>query len=157
FVLAMVEDVTEGIRAREQLEQSRRRLTMALEASRMTAWEYDPVSESIAWMDRNTLRERGNVPEGPVRFADVLQYVHPEDRTMLLDLAHRIFHEGGAFSAEFRMFAKSGAIRWMLGKGELLRKGGESGAAKIAGVTLDVSVLKRTQVELQELAKRLME
>jgi PAS domain S-box-containing protein len=157
FVLAMVEDVTEAIRARAELEHSRRRLTMALEASRMTAWEYDPVSERIAWVDRNTLRDKGHELAGPARFADVLQHVHPEDRTMLQDLANRIFNEGGAFSTEFRMFAKNGTIRWMLGKGELLRKPNESGAGKIAGVTLDVSELKRTQVELQELAKRLME
>lgn len=157
FVLAMIEDVTEAIHAREQLEQSRRRLTMALEASRMTAWEYDPATETIAWVDRNTLREKGGEPMGPVHFADVLRHVHPDERTMLLDLANRIINEGGSFSAEFRMFAKNGSIRWMLGKGELLRKDGESGPGKIAGVTLDVSELKRTQVELQELAKRLME
>jgi PAS domain S-box-containing protein len=157
FVLAMIEDVTEAIRAREQLEQSRRRLIMALEASRMTAWEYDPATEKIAWVDRNTLRETGGHPAGPVPFADVLKHVHPEERTMLLELTNRIINEGGAFSAEFRMFARNGAIRWMLGKGEFLRKDGDSGPGKIAGVTLDVSELKRTQVELQQLAKRLME
>jgi PAS domain S-box-containing protein len=157
FVLAMIEDVTEAIRSREQLEQGRRRLTMALEASRMTAWEYDPASETIAWVDRNTLRERGYEPMGPVPFADVLRHVHPDERTMLLELANRIINEGGSFSAEFRMFARNGSIRWMLGKGELLRSGAESGLGKIAGVTLDVSELKRTQVQLQELAKRLME
>jgi len=157
FVLSMIEDVTEAIGAREQLEQGRRRLTMALEASRMTAWEYDPTTETMAWVDRNTLREKGGVPTEPVRFEDVLRHVHPDERTMLLDLANRIINEGGAFSAEFRMFAKNGSIRWMLGKGELIRKKGESGPGKISGVTLDVSELKRTQVELQELAKRLME
>ena len=157
FVLAMIEDVTEAIRARQQLEQSRRRLIMALEASRMTAWEYDPATEMIAWVDRNTLRETGGHPAGPVPFADVLKHVHPEERTMLLELTHRIINEGGIFSAEFRMFARNGAIRWMLGKGEFLRKEGDSGPGKIAGVTLDVSELKRTQVELQQLANRLME
>ena len=156
FVLAMIEDVTEAIHARKQLEQGRRRLTMALEASRMTAWEYDPATETIAWVDRNSLRERGNEPMGPVRFSDVLKHVHPDERTMLLELANRIINEGGSFAAEFRMFARNGSIRWMLGKGELLRTG-ESGPGKIAGVTLDVSELKRTQVELQELAKHLME
>jgi PAS domain S-box-containing protein len=157
FVLAMIEDVTGAIHAREQLEQGRQRLTMALEASRMTAWEYDPATQTIAWVDRNTLREKGHEPMGPLRFADVLRHVHPDERTMLLDLADRIINEGGTFSAEFRMFAKNGSIRWMLGKGELLHKLNEPGTGKIAGVTLDVSELKRTQVELQELAKRLME
>ena len=157
FVLATIEDVTEAIQARDQLEQSRRRLTMALEASRMTAWEYDPATAMISWVDRNTLRESGNEVTGPLRFADVLQQVHPDERAMLLDLANRIIDEGGAFDAEFRMFGKNGSLRWMLGKGELLRKAGESGPGKVAGVTLDVSELKRTQIELRELAQRLME
>jgi len=122
----------------------------------MTAWEYEPAAGTISWVDRTTLRRPSSESQGPVLFADVLQHVHPDDRIMLLELAGRVVNEGGAFSAEFRMFARDGSIRWMLGKGELLRSEGESGA-KIAGVTLDVSELKRTQLELQELAKRLME
>jgi len=156
FVLAMIENVTEAVLAREQLEQSQRRLTMALEASRMTAWDYNPAAESISWMDRNTLRQGGSQPAGPVRFADVLTHVHPEDRGRLLELANRIMVDGGKFSAEFRMFGRDGSIRWMLGKGELLRKEGER-FGRIAGVTIDVSELKLTQIELEQLAKRLME
>jgi PAS domain S-box-containing protein len=156
LVMAMIEDVTEAVRAREQLEQSRRRLTMALEASRMTAWEYNPASGMISWMDRNTVRQAGNLPAGPARFSDVLMQVHPEDRERLQELAERIVNEGGGFSAEFRMFGRDGTIRWMLGKGELLRKEGEK-TGRVAGVTIDVSQLKLTQIELTELTKRLME
>lgn len=156
FVLAMVEDVTDAVRAREQLEQNRRRLTMALEASRMTAWEYDPGTGRISWVDRNTLRQHGTQTAGPARFSEVLMHVHPEDRERLLELASRIIEEGGTFSAEFRMFGRDGSTRWMLGKGELVRKAGET-LGRIAGVTIDVSELKLTQVELAQLAKRLME
>jgi len=157
FVLAMIEDVTDAIGAREQLEQDRRKLTMALEASRMTAWEYDPATGMISWVDRNNLRDQSLQPSGPVRFSEVLEHVHPDERTMLLELANRVISEGGTFSVEFRMFAKNGSIRWMLGKGELIGKKDGTGPGKVSGVTLDVSELKRTQLELQELAKRLME
>jgi len=105
FVLAMVEDVTEAVHAREQLEQSRQRLSMALEASRMTAWDYDPATKKISWVDRNTLRQAGNKREGPFPFADVLQKVHPDDRAMLEEHASRIINEGGTLSTEFRLFA----------------------------------------------------
>jgi signal transduction histidine kinase len=54
------------------------------------------------------------------------------------------------------MIAKDGTIRWMLGKGELLNKTGES-VPRILGVTVDVSEVKRAQFQLQQLAKRLME
>jgi signal transduction histidine kinase len=82
--------------------------------------------------------------------------VHPEDRERLQDVAKRIMSEGGGFSTEFRMFGRDGGIRWMLGKGELLKKEGEK-YGRIAGVTIDVSELKLTQIELAQLAKRLME
>ena len=156
YLLGMIEDVTETNLAREQLDRFTRMLTLALEASRTTAWEYDPLTGMISWLDRNKLRITGNQTPTTDLFSNVLSHVVPDDRDKLRGYAETMLQTGGAFSTEFRMIARDGTIRWMLSKGELLRKNGEQ-VARILGVTVDVSDVKRAQFQLEQLAKRLME
>lgn len=156
FLLGMIEDVTETNLAREQLERSRKMLSLALEASRTIAWEFDAVTGMISWLDRNKLRDTNDLVPARDFFSNVLLHVAVEDREKLCDSAKTILQTGGKFSAEFRMIAKDSSIRWMLGKGELLTKDGES-VPRIVGVTVDVSEVKRVQFQLEQLTKRLME
>src|SRR6266481_2775565 len=153
YLLGMIEDVTETNLAREQLQRITQLLTLALESSRTIAWEYDSLSGTISWLDRNRLREK--IPATDL-VNNVLSHVVADDRDKLRSYADNILQTGGAFSAEFRMIAKDGTIRWMLGKGELLNRTGES-VPRILGVTVDVSEVKRAQFQLEQLAKRLME
>ncbi len=156
YLLSMIEDVTPTNLAREQLERVTRMLTLALESSRTTAWEYDPLTGTISWLDRNKLRTGQDPVPVTDLFSNVLSHVVADDRDRLRGYAETILQTGGVFSAEFRMIARDGTIRWMLGKGELLRKAGES-MPRILGVTVDVSGVKRAQFQLEQLAKRLMD
>jgi signal transduction histidine kinase len=156
YLLGMIEDVTETNLAREQLDRFTRMLTLALEGSRTIAWEYDPLTRMISWLDRNKLRAAGDQEPATDLFSNVLSHVVPEDHDKLRGYAETILETGGAFSTECRMIARNGSIRWMLVKGELLRKTGEE-SPRILGVTVDVSDLKRAQSQLEQLAKRSME
>jgi PAS domain S-box-containing protein len=156
YLLGMIEDVTETNLAREQLDRFTRMLTLALEASRTTAWEYDPLTGMISWLDRNKLRITGDQTPTTDLFSNVLSHVVPDDRDKLRGYAETMLQTGGAFSTEFRMIARDGTIRWMLSKGELLSKNGEQ-VPRILGVTVDVSDVKRAQFQLEQLAKRLMD
>ncbi len=156
YLLGMIEDVTETNLAREQLDRFTKMLTLALEGSRTIAWEYDPLTGMISWLDRNKLRAAGDQEPETDLFSGVLSHVAPEDRDKLRGYAETILQTGGAFSTEARMIARDGSTRWMLIKGELLRKAGEE-SPRILGVTVDVSDVKRAQFQLEQLAKRLME
>jgi PAS domain S-box-containing protein len=154
-MLVIIENVTETIKAREQLERSRRVLNLALQSSQTTVWEYDPHAGTIEWLNRNALHDSENRTRVPSSFAKVLEQVVPEDQESLRGLAAEVLQSGGDFSTEFRTIGKDG-IHWLLGKGELLRSDRDS-RPKLIGVTVDISEIKRAQVQLQELAKRLME
>ncbi len=156
YLLGMIEDVTETNLAREQLDRFTRMLTLALEGSRTIAWEYDPLTGMISWLDRNKLRAAGDQEPATDLFSNVLSHVVPEDRDKLRGYADTMLQTGGSFSTESRMIARDGSIRWMLVKGELLRKALEE-SPRILGVAVDVSDVKRAQFQLEQLAKRLME
>jgi PAS domain S-box-containing protein len=156
LLLCVIEDVTETNAAKELLERSRRMLTLALESSRSIAWEYDPQTDMFSWLDRTILRDSENRIPARDSFDGVLSHVVPEDRKALRGLRDEVLKSGGDFSMEFRMFARDGSIRWKLGKGELLRKPGEN-HPRLVGVTIDVSEMKNAQLQLQELAKHLMQ
>jgi len=152
--MVMVEDVTAERESHTQLEHSRRRMAHALEASRMVAWEIDPETGVMSWVDRNTLRNGGTTPRSEP-YRDVFEHVHAEDREDLHRLTETVIREGGEFHSEFRMLARDNSVRWMLCKGELLA-GSPGTPARVVGVTVDVSALKRAHRELQRLAERLM-
>jgi PAS domain S-box-containing protein len=156
LLLCMIEDVTETKEARELLERSRRMLTLALESSRSIAWEYDIQTDTISWLDRHILHDSEERVPARDSFTRVLAHVAPEDREGLCGLRDQVLKSGGAFSTEFRMFAEDGGVRWMLVKGELQRKRCEHDP-RFVGVAIDVSEMKRAQLQLQELAKRLMQ
>jgi PAS domain S-box-containing protein len=156
YLLSMIEDVTATNLAKEQLRRITQLLTLALESSRTIAWEYDSLAGTISWLDRNRLRAGGDKVPATDLISNVLSHVVVEDRDKLQGYADNILQTGGAFSAEFRMIGKDGTTRWMLGKGELLNRTGES-VPRILGVTVDVSEVKRAQFQLEQLAKRLME
>jgi len=156
YLLGMIEDVTATNLAREQLERVTRMLTLALESSRTTAWEYDPLTGTISWLDRNKLRTGQDPMPATDLFSNVLSHVVADDRDRLRGYAETILADRRGVFAEFRMIARDGTIDGCWEKGELLRKTGES-VPRILGVTVDVSEVKRAQFRLEQLAKRLME
>src|SRR5437868_3960249 len=131
-------------------------LTLAVESSRSIAWEYDPQADMLSWLDRTILRDSEDRIPASDSFDSVLSHVVPEDREALRRLLDEVLKSGGDFSTEFRMFARDGSIRWKLVKGQLLCKPGEN-HPRLVGVTIDVSEMKNAQLQLQELAKHLMQ
>lgn len=149
-------DVTELIRARRELAHNEERLSMALEASNTGTWEWDIATGQFWWKDNRISDRDVREEEFQGDYLGFLEQVHPEDRKKIEDATERALHGAANFSAEFRMKQGNGSSRWFLGKGKVFRDSAGR-PIRMLGANVDITELKRRDIELQVLASRLIQ
>jgi PAS domain S-box-containing protein len=137
-----------------QLRQSEQRRSLALAAGRMGSWEWDLATRRYSW-DEGQHRIFGVPPESFAPDDDaVLALVDPADRDRLQRLASEAVRTGHGFDAEFRIQRPDGEVRWcVIGAAPAADPSGK--AARISGVTFDITERKLTETALRESEERL--
>lgn len=129
-----------AIHAREALAETEARLSIALAAGGLGAWEFDRATGmyevSPAWRDQFGRREE-HLTE-----ADVFAAIHPEDSRLYSAALGAAMHGTAAFDIEFRIVRPSGEERWIEMRGRAVADVNKQ-TARIAGVTLDVTERRR--------------
>jgi PAS domain S-box-containing protein len=137
-------------RAEQALEQSEEQLRLALTAANMGAWDYNVKTGAVKWSAG--LEAIHGLAQGTFggTFDDFLRDIHPDDKNYVLRAIARSIEENSEHDIEYRIVLPTGAIRWLEGKGEVIRD--ESGmAVRVTGVCMNVSDRKRAEEELERL------
>jgi PAS domain S-box-containing protein len=129
-------DVTEAKRTAEELEAQRSRLEVAVEATRLGFWEWNPRTNVLNWSERNKAIF-GLPPEAPVTIDAYMATIHPDDvdRCRAAYVEARDRPGGGDFEMEYRAVMPNGQLRWILTHGRVLADA--EGAHQVVGTTLD--------------------
>ena len=140
----------------EALSVSEERLSLAQSAGGVGSWEWDPASGALHWSE-SCYRLHGFDPARPVTAEQWLAGVHPLDRPRL-DAALSQALRGGSrhWDVEFRFVRPDGALRWIAGRGEILRDPVTGRARRILGVGFDVTDRRATEARLRESERRLV-
>ncbi len=135
-----------------ELEESRRSLTMALEAARMGTWEHDLASGSVRWSP-NLEPLFGLDPGGFGGTLDgYLACIHPADRERVRTGIADAVAQCRAHHFEFRIVWPDGTVRWMFTDGHVFCD--EAGQPrKTRGVARDIT----DRMQAREKAARLEE
>ena len=156
MVYASGRDITvEKKQAELLLRANEARLSLALEAGEMGAWEWNLQSNSI-------LRLHGMIePHGmPVPKEVALvpikhyleRYVHPDDRARLQASMRETPAEGVSHQVEYRVLWPDGSVHWIEIRGQTLAEA--AGAPlKVVGVSIDITKRKRAEQDLKFLAE----
>ena len=132
----LMSDVTEARRSAEEVEAQRRRVQIAVEATGLGFWEWNPRSGELVWSERN--RAIFGLPaEAPISVDAYMAMVHPDDVEKLRRAFRRAGDrpDGGDFAVEHRAVAPNGQLRWILTRGRVIVD--ENGPAAVVGTTLD--------------------
>jgi PAS domain S-box-containing protein len=129
-------DVTDRRRMASELEEQRRRVEVAVEATDLGFWEVDLRSDTLTWSDRNR-RLFGLSPEGPVTLQIYMDLVAEEDREQVRESFRQARDGAGDFSAEYRIVTPADDIRWVLSRGRVIRD--DAGPRLMVGTSLDVT------------------
>jgi PAS domain S-box-containing protein len=148
-------DVTDRRKMASELEEQRRRVEVAVEATDLGFWEVDLRSEAVTWSDRNR-RLFGLSPESPVTLQIYMDLVAEEDREIVRDSFRRARDGNSDFSAEYRIVTPADDIRWVQSRGRVIHD--EQGPRLVVGTSLDVTerraIEERRNLLTGELAHR---
>ncbi len=155
-VMTLVSALRTAIRARrrqyelrdrvEALQQSQERLRLAIEFGKLALWEWDIESDEI----RALHYARAMPGPGPkLRARESLSAIHPADRERTWSALQAAARGESGFDCEFRLNPNGGEVRWVAGKGEIIRDGGGR-PLRMLGVNYDITERKASEEALRE-------
>lgn len=119
-------------------------LDLALEAGGMGCWEWRIETGRVTWS--NGLEAIHGLAPGSFggRFADFESDIHPDDREAVLATIERTLEQGADHRIEYRIRRPDGCVRWVEGRGRLLRDA-SGRAVRMVGVCTDVTERKQNE------------
>lgn len=154
--VGVIEDVHDQRQAALALVDRQERLRLAVEAARLSTWEYDPANDRASRIGRSG--ETLLAPGAPAfTLADWTASIHPEDRPGTLALLQATI-EGRApeFAAEFRVRRRppEEGWAWVMSHGAVAERDPASGAVlRIAGVAQDITERREAEQRRALLAR----
>jgi len=144
FLVAIARDMTEQLEIEWELRQNQRRLSHALEVSRLGEWSLDIRTQSST-QSRRVAEIFGHVGSADQwNYRAFLNHIHPDDRERVDRLFSRSLETGRDLDFEARIIRKDGELRWISARGSMNR--GLGGNERVIGsVIQDITARKQTE------------
>lgn len=157
-MVVYVSDVTEEKLARHTLENSERRLKLALEGTSDSIWDWDIASDYVFYSPK-LAATLGYLPEEiEPSINGWKRLLHPEESESVVDcLEANLQGRLDSFEMEHRLRTKHGNWVWILTRGRVIERDHEGRARRMAGAFTDVSQLKIAEHSFRESEWRMKE
>ncbi|SFB45606.1 PAS domain S-box-containing protein/diguanylate cyclase (GGDEF) domain-containing protein [Rhizobium sp. NFR07] len=136
----------------EELGAISHRLGLALEASGIGVWEYDPDSGNLLWDRRMKEMYGAEKDRSTFGFDDWRNAIHPEDLEAAQEGFRQTLAEDVPYVTQFRVVSKDGDVRYIRANGRVYRSA--SRQMKVVGANWDVTNDMMLQSELSEARQR---
>jgi signal transduction histidine kinase/integral membrane sensor domain MASE1 len=142
-LLVMGATLAEREAATRALARSASRLGEAQSLAHIGSWEWDIKRDLVMWSDELYRIFDRDPALGPLHYDGYLELVHPHDRSFTDETVRQAAADGRPFAFEHRILRADGSERIILGRGRVVRHGGE--AVRMLGTAQDVT--EQRQVE----------
>jgi PAS domain S-box-containing protein len=151
-IFVVVSETTNRVRAERELNRSRERLQLALEAAHLGTWSYDPRDETFT--ADATMQRIFGAPE-PTGDHDFWQkLLHPDDRGAAREEFAAALAGVRSYNLEYRVLHPDG-VRWIRSKGNVLAAEGET--TGMFAIVEDITESKLAEIELRASTRDLRE
>ena len=149
----LVWDLIETKRAELSLRESEERFQRAMEATHDGIWDWNTEDDS-GYFSPSYFRLLGYEPGAfPMNVSSWTQLIHPDDVSRVLQVNQEcIENRIENFEVEYRMRAKDGSWKWILGRGKAFRRNAMGRALRMVGTHIDITERKEAEIQINFLA-----
>lgn len=139
------QDVTSQRMAMKELERSRERLDLALQATAMGIWEWDVVNNELYWSPE-LKKLFGLKVKDDITYEKYQGLLHPDDREHMLEVIKESLATGSTYQVEHRIIWPDGTVHWRLGLGKAHLENGKP--IRMVGTSMDIDNRKQNEIAL---------
>jgi PAS domain S-box-containing protein len=145
-------ELVELRKTKDALEDSRMKLSQALEVTGMSIWELQLNNGHVTIQQEHFKSKLGYTDkEIPRKAEDWRKLVHPDDLELYdKEMAAHISGEKPCFELELRVKSKSGEWRWIHTKGKVIERDEKNKPLRIVATAIDVTERKLAEEELRK-------
>ena len=158
-IFGTIQDLTERLRADENLRRSEKTLRLAQEAANIGSFDYDLRTRQTRW-SAQLIRIFGYDPESfdhrAIDGEPRLDVLHPDDREKVLAVYGRASTTGEKQAVRHRILRPSGEVRHVFSSAMLVRDA-KGDPARLVGTALDVTEQVQADVERAKLESQIQQ
>ena len=154
-MLSIGNDITGRRRAEDALKASEERFRLAMEASSDGIWDWDITTDN-GYFSPAYYRMLGYEPgKFPSTGQTWVTLIHPDDRKRTLCINQDcIENRCQSFEIEYRLKAKDGTWKWILGRGKAVSRDAGGRALRIIGTHVDITGRRQAEDALRASEER---
>jgi len=148
-ILVIAHDITDVVRAQQQVAQSEQRLQEVMTATREGIWDWHVASGRVVH-NQQWYRILGFAEGEITGHVDAFSArIHPDDKPLVWQRLRQLLSgEREFYNSEHRMLCKDGSIIWVLDRGRVAERNAQGEPARVVGTYVDISERKRHELEL---------
>jgi len=149
-ILVIAHDITDVVRAQQQVAQSEQRLQEVMAATREGIWDWHVASGRVVH-NQQWYRILGYGHDEITGHVDAFSArLHPEDKALVWQRLRQLLNGNDEFyRSEHRMIRKDGSVIWVLDRGRVAECDAHGEPVRVVGAYVDISERKRHEVELR--------
>ena len=147
--IGTVIDITERKKMEQDLTESKKRLTFALEATDAGVWEWDLKTDKVFWSNRIWTLYGLEPNSLPPSHKLCESTVHPDDREKTFQAIMAAASREIEINVEYRVCHQDGSIHWLMCRGMPLCEG-DDGMTRYIGTVMDINERKKIDTALKE-------
>jgi PAS domain S-box-containing protein len=153
-ILLAIEDVTHRRESERVIRESEERLRLATELTEIGTWEWFPETDDLLWSEVECRLVGCEPVTTQIKAQTFFDRVHPDDLAEMRRALDAAIEQDVPYDYEYRVVRADGEVRWLAGKGEVLRDDAGK-TVRMMGVNFDITQQKDLEHELHRLNETL--